>query len=95
MLVTASVDAIQLSRRLAIEEDMTIQGQVVWTGSSSMDIRMELLQVCLSTLYAGYILQLTPKRPEPCMYMSGCTNQHICSVSFTHANAEVEIEKAF
>ena len=45
MLVTASVDAIQLRKRLAIETDMTIQGQVVWTGSSSMDIRMELLQV--------------------------------------------------
>ena len=48
MLVTASVDAIQLRKRLAIETDMTIQGQVVWTGSSSMDIRMELLQVCIS-----------------------------------------------
>ena len=33
MLVTASVDAIQLRKRLAIETDMTIQGQVVWTGS--------------------------------------------------------------
>lgn len=48
MLVIASVDAIQLRKRLAIETDMTIQGQVVWTGSSSMDIRMELLQVCIS-----------------------------------------------
>ena len=43
MLVTASVDAIQLRKRLAIETDMTIQGQVIWTGSSSMDIRTELL----------------------------------------------------
>ena len=42
MLVIASVDAIQLRKRLAIETDMTVQGQVVWTGSSSMDIRMEL-----------------------------------------------------
>ncbi len=50
MLVTASVDAIQLRKRLAIETDMTVHGQVVWTGSSSMDIRMELLQVSLTSI---------------------------------------------
>jgi acyl-coenzyme A thioesterase 9 len=43
--VTAAVDAIHLSKRLKIDTDVTMSGQVVWTGSSSMDIRMELLQV--------------------------------------------------
>ena len=46
LLVTAAVDAIHLHRRLALDADMTAAGSVVWTGSSSMDIRMELLQVC-------------------------------------------------
>ena len=67
MLVTASVDAIQLRKRLAIETDMTIQGQVVWTGSSSMDIRMELLQVgaLFPFWQAGYILVSGPTSLEP------------------------------
>ena len=42
--MTAAVDAIHLHKRLAIDADMTAAGSVVWTGSSSMDIRMELLQ---------------------------------------------------
>ncbi|KAK9916242.1 hypothetical protein WJX75_000412 [Coccomyxa subellipsoidea] len=44
LLVTASVDAIDLRKRLRVATDMTMTGEVVWTGSSSMDIRMELLQ---------------------------------------------------
>jgi hypothetical protein len=44
ILVTASVDAIELRKRLEVERDMSMGGQVVWTGTSSMDIRMELLQ---------------------------------------------------
>ncbi|CAL8466765.1 g6301 [Coccomyxa elongata] len=44
LLVTASVDAIDLKRRLRVDKDMIMAGEVVWTGSSSMDIRMELLQ---------------------------------------------------
>lgn len=45
LLVTASVDAIHLHKRLDIGRDMTAVGSVVWMGSSSMDIRMELRQV--------------------------------------------------
>lgn len=45
LLVTAAVDAIHLSKRLKLDEDMTMSGQVVWTGTSSMDIRMQLSQV--------------------------------------------------
>ncbi|KAK9809579.1 hypothetical protein WJX73_004048 [Symbiochloris irregularis] len=44
MLVTASVDAIQINHRLNLDNDLEISGQVVWTGTSSMDIRMELKQ---------------------------------------------------
>jgi acyl-coenzyme A thioesterase 9 len=42
--VTAAVDAIHLHKRLRLDADMVAAGQVAWTGSSSMDIRMELLQ---------------------------------------------------
>ena len=44
LLVTASVDRISLARRLSIAEDLSMSGQVVWTGRSAMDIRMQLTQ---------------------------------------------------
>ena len=56
LLVTASVDRIALARRLSIAEDLSMTGQVVWTGRSSMDIRMQLTQAfpnpkpCVETL---------------------------------------------
>jgi acyl-CoA hydrolase len=55
LLVTASVDAIDLRKRLRVATDMTMTGEVVWTGSSSMDIRMELLQVLLPSLLQLHI----------------------------------------
>ena len=70
MLVTASVDAIQLRKRLAIETDMTIQGQVVWTGSSSMDIRMELLQECIFPL-STYTYPLAMPAPSDLRQIEG------------------------
>lgn len=42
MLVTASVDAIELRSPLSVDEDVEARGQVVYTGTSSMDIRLEL-----------------------------------------------------
>lgn len=42
MLVTASVDAIELRSPLSVEENIEARGQVVYTGKSSMDIRLEL-----------------------------------------------------
>lgn len=45
ILVTASVDAIQLKHRLSLDNDLSVTGKVVWTGRSSMDIRLELRQV--------------------------------------------------
>lgn len=45
ILVTASVDAIQLRHRLSLDNDLSVTGKVVWTGRSSMDIRLELRQV--------------------------------------------------
>lgn len=44
LLVTASVDAIHLRRRLDLSKDVQVSGQVVWTGKSAMDIRMQLTQ---------------------------------------------------
>ena len=42
MLVTASVDAIRLHRPLPAQADLTAVGAVVWTGRTSMDIRIEV-----------------------------------------------------
>ncbi|EFN56026.1 hypothetical protein CHLNCDRAFT_145454 [Chlorella variabilis] len=45
LLVTATVEAIQLSSsQLSLQHDMAMRGRVAWTGTSSMDIRMELEQ---------------------------------------------------
>jgi acyl-CoA hydrolase len=44
-LVTAAVDAISLRYPLQIGRDAVMRGQVVWTGRTALDIRMELLQV--------------------------------------------------
>ena len=43
--MTAAVDAIHLRKRLDLQRDIKMSGQVVWTGKSAMDIRMELTQV--------------------------------------------------
>jgi len=45
VLVTASVDAIRLLSPLSVEEDVEARGQVVYTGKTSMDIRLELFPV--------------------------------------------------
>lgn len=45
LLVTATVEAIHLrSSHLTLEQDMELSARVVWTGSSSMDIGIELEQ---------------------------------------------------
>ena len=49
LLVTASVDSIALSKRLSLDQDVTLSGQVVWTGRSALDIRMQLSQVTTMT----------------------------------------------
>ena len=45
VLVTASVDAIKLLSPLSVDQDVEARGQVVYTGKSSMDIRLELYSV--------------------------------------------------
>lgn len=49
-LVTVAVDAIHLRRRLDLDQNFEMSGQVVWTGTSSMDIRMQLTQASSPTL---------------------------------------------
>lgn len=44
VLVTASVDRIRLTRPLALDRDLTLSGEVVYVGSSSMEIRMKVHQ---------------------------------------------------
>lgn len=58
LLVTAAVDAIHLRRRLDLRQDIQVSGQVVWTGKSAMDIRMQLTQASQSTYTAN--LQCNP-----------------------------------
>ncbi|KAL3154228.1 hypothetical protein ABBQ32_013731 [Trebouxia sp. C0010 RCD-2024] len=78
LLVTAAVDAIHLRRRLDLRQDIQVSGQVVWTGKSAMDIRMQLTQehcqgepslVALFTFVARNPLtqkstQLNPLQPQ-------------------------------
>ena len=51
MLVTASVDQIQMASRLQLSQNLIMRGQVVWTGRSSMDICMQLFQARSSPSY--------------------------------------------
>ncbi|GIL65940.1 hypothetical protein Vafri_19567 [Volvox africanus] len=44
LLVTAAVDEITVRHPLQVERDIVVHGQVVWTGKSSLDIRMQLFQ---------------------------------------------------
>ncbi|PNH06307.1 Acyl-coenzyme A thioesterase 9, mitochondrial [Tetrabaena socialis] len=44
LLVTAAVDEISLRHPLRLERDIVVRGQVVWTGKSALDIRMQLFQ---------------------------------------------------
>lgn len=41
VIVTASVDRIRLRKRPHVAQDQHLSGQVTWTGTSSMEIRME------------------------------------------------------
>ncbi|KAF6250835.1 HotDog domain-containing protein [Scenedesmus sp. NREL 46B-D3] len=69
LLVTAAVDAIEYQRPAVLSADMTCQGQVVYTGGSSLDIRMELLQEphapspSLVALFSFVLLDPDTKRP--------------------------------
>ena len=45
ILVTAAVDAIELRDRLSLDQMLHATGQVVYTGRSSLDLRMQLTQV--------------------------------------------------
>ena len=66
LLVTASVDRIALARRLSIAEDLSMTGQVVWTGRSSMDIRMQLTQASLN--------------PNSCAWKPRHAGQYVCPI---------------
>ncbi|PSC69493.1 Acyl-coenzyme A thioesterase mitochondrial [Micractinium conductrix] len=69
LLVTAGVEAIELhSSKLSLEQDMTMRGRVVWTGSSSIDVRMELEQaggLQLTALFTFVARDMLSNRPHP------------------------------
>lgn len=54
ILVTAAVDAIHLRKRLNLQHDIEMSGQVVWTGKSAMDIRLQLTQVAQHAASSEY-----------------------------------------
>ncbi|EFJ45017.1 hypothetical protein VOLCADRAFT_106173 [Volvox carteri f. nagariensis] len=78
LLVTAAVDEITVRHPLQVERDIVVHGQVVWTGKSSLDIRMQLFQAhhapqsSLEALFSfvhldpvtGKAAPVAPLRPE-------------------------------
>lgn len=44
-LVTARVDRIRQSKKISASDDLILTGQVVWVGSSSLDVLMEIHRV--------------------------------------------------
>lgn len=44
LLVTASVEEIKLREQLSLDTDYSLIGQVVWTGSSSIEIIVKLIR---------------------------------------------------
>jgi len=69
--VTAAVDAIEAQHPLQMSADMTMRGQVVWTGRTALDLRMELIQEkhapepSLVALFSFVHLDPETKRPAP------------------------------
>jgi len=49
MLVTASVDRIDMRHRANLKDDMTLSGSVVWVGKSSMEIEMNVVSAWTTT----------------------------------------------
>jgi acyl-coenzyme A thioesterase 9 len=45
LLVTAAVEQIKYLQHVSLDQDVTLAGQVVYTGSSSIDIRLTLQQL--------------------------------------------------
>lgn len=44
MLVTASIDRIRLQRSMSIDRDLVATGRVIWTGKSSLDVLLQIIQ---------------------------------------------------
>ncbi len=72
-LVTVAVDAIEYTPPVTLHADAKCRGQVVFTGGSSLDIRIELLQV-IGTVRAwrSAVMWRCLARP-PCVFVQHCT----------------------
>lgn len=44
MIVTASVDKMVLKKPISVDFDLKIVGAVIWVGSSSIEIQLEVIQ---------------------------------------------------
>ena len=49
LLVTASVDRIVLKKPISVDNDLRISGSVIWVGSSSIEIQLEVSETTEGT----------------------------------------------
>ncbi|KAI7836665.1 hypothetical protein COHA_009441 [Chlorella ohadii] len=68
LLVTATVEKIELrGKRINLDQDMELSGRVVWTGTSSMDLAIELEQAGQQQLSALFtFVAREPLTGAPC-----------------------------
>lgn len=62
ILVTASVEQIRLREPLSLDSDYSLVGSVVWTGSSSLEILVELLREDNKPALSGVFTYVARKR---------------------------------
>ena len=80
VLVTAAVDEIKNKDNISIDTDVTIEGKVVWTGRSALDIRMALVQdgkEKLEALFSFVHLDPTTKKASPVIQLKPTTDQEM------------------
>ena len=80
LLVTAAVDEIRAMDSISIEQDVQIQGSVVWTGRSALDIRMALHQggqEKLAALFSFVHLDPTTKKASPVVQLKPTTDVEV------------------
>lgn len=83
LLVTASVDEISVRHPLRLERDVVVRGQVVWTGRSALDIRMQLFQEqhdpepSLEALFSFVHLDPRTRRAAPVVQLQPSSPQDV------------------
>ena len=75
-LVTASVDSIALTKQLNLDQDLKLSGQVVWTGRSALDIRMQVSQVRSLNDSVGDAVQWHQRKHIVCIAATAVSLRH-------------------